>query len=74
MWGDEAGLNELIPSSGINSVVGSEGFEPPKALPADLQSAPFGHLGNCPRCKLSGKPTAGLEPATLRLQGACSAG
>ena len=22
------------------------GFEPPKALPADLQSAPFGQLGN----------------------------
>ena len=29
-------------------VVGSDGFEPPKALPADLQSAPFGHSGNSP--------------------------
>ena len=25
--------------------VGGEGFEPPKAMPADLQSAPVGHLG-----------------------------
>ncbi len=30
------------------SVVGREGFEPPKAEPANLQSAPFGHLGTCP--------------------------
>ncbi len=28
--------------------MGSEGFEPPKAVPADLQSAPVGHFGNCP--------------------------
>ena len=28
--------------------VGSEGFEPPKSETADLQSAPFGHFGNCP--------------------------
>ena len=28
--------------------VGRGGFEPPKASPADLQSAPFGHLGICP--------------------------
>ena len=26
--------------------VASEGFEPPKAEPADLQSVPFGRLGN----------------------------
>ena len=26
-------------------VVGEGGFEPPKALPADLQSVPFGHSG-----------------------------
>ena len=25
------------------------GFEPPKAEPADLQSAPFGHSGTPPR-------------------------
>lgn len=28
--------------------VASEGFEPPKAMPADLQSDPFGRLGNSP--------------------------
>ena len=31
------------------SSVADEGFEPPKAMPADLQSAPFGRLGNLPR-------------------------
>jgi hypothetical protein len=29
-------------------LVGDGGFEPPKALPTDLQSAPFGHSGNLP--------------------------
>ena len=29
-------------------LVGGDGFEPPKASPADLQSAPFGHSGNHP--------------------------
>ncbi|EAR57446.1 hypothetical protein SKA34_06800 [Photobacterium sp. SKA34] len=29
-------------------VVG-EGFEPSKAVPADLQSAPFGHSGTPPK-------------------------
>ena len=29
--------------------MGGEGFEPSKAVPADLQSAPFGQLGNPPR-------------------------
>jgi hypothetical protein len=29
------------------------GFEPPKAEPADLQSAPFGHSGTSPRSELS---------------------
>ena len=28
--------------------MGREGFEPSKALPADLQSVPFGHSGICP--------------------------
>ena len=32
----------------LNCFVGSDGFEPPKAKPAELQSAPFGHSGNCP--------------------------
>ncbi len=30
-------------------VVVGEGFEPSKAVPADLQSAPFGHSGIPPR-------------------------
>ncbi len=29
-------------------LVGAGGFEPPKALPTDLQSAPFGHSGTLP--------------------------
>ena len=48
-----------IGKKGINfqkgRLVGGDGFEPPKASPADLQSAPFGHSGNHPlperRCK-----------------------
>ena len=28
--------------------MGSDGFEPPKASPTDLQSAPFSHSGNFP--------------------------
>ena len=35
--------------------VGSDGFEPPKASPADLQSAPFGHSGNYPFSKSDAK-------------------
>ena len=34
--------------------MGREGFEPSKALPADLQSVPFGHSGICPF--FQGKP------------------
>ena len=36
----------------INIVVDGEGFEPSKALPTDLQSAPFGHSGTHPYVKL----------------------
>lgn len=36
-------------------VVG-EGFEPSKAEPADLQSAPFGHFGTLPRRKMERIP------------------
>jgi hypothetical protein len=31
-----------------NKKVGREGFEPPKAAPTDLQSAPFNHSGTSP--------------------------
>ena len=48
--------------------------------PADLQSAPFGHLGNRPDTFPSPgfrhteqEPTTGVEPVTYRLQGGCSA-
>ena len=34
------------------TMVGREGFEPTKAMPADLQSAPFGHLGTDPTIEL----------------------
>ncbi len=30
--------------------MGGEGFEPSKAMPADLQSVPFGHSGIHPYC------------------------
>lgn len=36
--------------AGFLTVVGATGFEPVKAEPADLQSAPFGHLGTRPGC------------------------
>ena len=47
-------------------VVGG-GFEPPKAEPADLQSAPFGHSGTQPRRrnKLRSAPF-GLKPESPR--------
>ena len=32
-----------------NDMVEGGGFEPPKAEPADLQSAPFGHSGTPPK-------------------------
>ena len=33
-------------------MVEGDGFEPSKAVPADLQSAPFGHSGTPPGCVL----------------------
>ena len=32
----------------LNFLVGAGGFGPPKAMPADLQSVPFGHSGTLP--------------------------
>jgi hypothetical protein len=34
--------------------MGGEGFEPPKRNAADLQSAPFGHLGTRPHIRNHG--------------------
>ena len=38
---------EVLPLNYTRTVEGG-GFEPPKAEPADLQSAPFGHSGTPP--------------------------
>ena len=40
-WKANALPTELLPQS----IVGGDGFEPPKSKTADLQSAPFGHSG-----------------------------
>ena len=45
----------------------SEGIQP-----ADLQSAPFGHLGTYPVFKINTKPEKGIEPPTCCLQNSCS--
>ena len=45
-------FNEFIKEKHLNqyenNILGSEGFEPTKAEPTDLQSAPFDHSGNSP--------------------------
>ena len=45
------------------TMVGRGGFEPPKAMPADLQSAPFGHSGTDPG---TGHGSASDEASTTR--------
>ena len=57
--------------------MGDGGFEPPKALPADLQSVPFGHSGNPPDLYSFGEAdkvelVKGIEPPTYALQVRCS--
>ena len=48
-------------------MVEREGFEPSKAAPADLQSAPFDHLGTSP-CLSTGadEGTRTLKPADYK--------
>ena len=47
------------------SLVGGGGFEPPKSLTTDLQSAPFGHSGNLPYSLAEiVELVDGLEPPT----------
>ena len=55
-------------------VVEGGGFEPPKAEPADLQSAPFDHFGTPPRdtCAVLLELAVGIEPTTSGLQNQCS--
>jgi hypothetical protein len=43
--------------------VGREGFEPTKAEPAILQTAPFGHLGTCPFTGVLYSTCTGCQPA-----------
>ena len=61
----------------IKEMVEGAGFEPAKAKPADLQSAPFSHSGTSPRLILiSNKKrlelVIGIEPTTYWLQVSCS--
>ena len=55
-----------LPTALPRDMVERDGFEPSKAVPTDLQSAPFGHSGTYPcafqRWKV--EPAMGLEPAT----------
>ena len=44
--------------------VGGGGFEPPKASPTDLQSAPFDRSGIPPITFLKVEPMEGFEPPT----------
>ena len=44
----------------LYKVVEDGGFEPPKAMLTDLQSAPFGRSGNPPNLEL----VIGVEPTT----------
>ena len=43
--------NALLPAEYMQ--MGGEGFEPSKAVPADLQSVPFGHSGIHPCTPIS---------------------
>ena len=58
-WKAVALPNELLPLGLI--FVGGEGFEPSKAAPTDLQSAPFDRSGTLPK---KNEPIDGLEPPT----------
>ena len=49
--------------------VASEGFEPPKATPADLQSDPFGRLGNLPCAPTTCNHLTGAAEQEYRLSG-----
>ena len=45
----------------LRALVVGIGFEPLKAKPADLQSAPIGHSGNPPGCSYGGARVAQLD-------------
>ena len=50
----------------IQGMVEGEGFEPSKAVPADLQSAPFGQLGNPSVLKWSRRWDSNPQPADYK--------
>jgi hypothetical protein len=52
--------------SHLPAVVGRQGFEPWKPMATDLQSAPFGHLGTCP--KISSEKNSQLRKALVSHQ------
>src|SRR5690606_14292459 len=49
--------------------VASEGFEPPKAEPSDLQSDPFGRLGNSPSSGCEVELASGTKVKDTRILG-----
>ena len=57
------GFSKVFTSLNHSTSMDGEGFEPSKALPTDLQSAPFGHSGIHPGYM----GPIGLEPMTLCL-------
>ena len=50
-------------------LVEGDGFEPSKAMPADLQSAPFGHSGNPPWIA---QPSSIVRPGSTFRAGVCA--
>ena len=53
---------------GVLAGMGATGFEPVKAEPADLQSAPFGHLGTRPGCARPGGGDGNIRRPAIPLQ------
>ena len=78
LWISDRPVNIIRHAPQSRILVGRGGFEPPKASPADLQSAPFDHSGTCPRgmrervMSLS-ELAEGFEPTTVRSQTGSSA-
>ena len=66
-----ASANSAIPASDAFSaerraLVGRGGFEPPKSVTADLQSAPFGHSGTYPYEVWSWRRDLNPQPADYK--------
>ena len=64
MWGFPENRHKKRTFLSKSSLVGDGGFEPPKALPADLQSVPFGHSGNPPNLLCCADQTDGAGRRT----------